>query len=118
MIKKKAICKKCNSTKARCDYCSSIFVFSGIKGHIAHKETDFPRGVCLSKELESTKRIKTVNEIIKSNTIDGEASAKPFHGSPKTHKSNIIDKSDSIDRSDAIDKSDSIDKSNSIDGEA
>ena len=32
--KKKAICKECNSIKVRCEYCSSIISFSGIKGHI------------------------------------------------------------------------------------
>ena len=32
--KKKAICNKCNSTKVRCEYCSSIFSFNWTKGHI------------------------------------------------------------------------------------
>ena len=65
----------------RCEYCSFIFSFSGIKGHIkkAHKEIVFPRGVHSTKELESTK-IKPVNEFIKSNTIEGEGASGP--GSP------------------------------------
>ena len=47
----------------------------------AHLAIVFPRGVFSTEELESTKKMKPVIEYIKSNPIDGEASAK-------THKSN------------------------------
>ena len=70
----------------------TIFSFTGIKGHIkkAHKDIDFPGGVYSTKELESTKKMKPVNEFFKSNLIDGEAWSK-------THKSDSIDKSNQID---------------------
>ena len=32
--KKKAICKECNSTKVKCEYCPSIIIFSGLRSHI------------------------------------------------------------------------------------
>ena len=72
--KKKAICKECNSTLMRCENCSSIFSFSGIEVHIKKLiKIVFPRVVYSPKGLESTNKIKPVDEIIKSNTIDGEA---------------------------------------------
>ena len=123
MIEKKAICKECNSTKVSCKYCSSIFSFSGIKGHIkkAHKEIIFPRGVYSTKELESTNKMKPVNEFIKSNTIDGEAWSKTHKTDSidgeawsKTHKPNTIDGEAWL----KTHKSNIINKSNPIDGEA
>ena len=32
--KKKSICKECNSTKVKCEHCTSILSFSGLKGKI------------------------------------------------------------------------------------
>ena len=45
--KKKSICKECNSTKVKCEYCTSMLSFSGLKGHIknSHKEINLHRGV-------------------------------------------------------------------------
>ena len=52
--KKKSICKECNSTKVKCEYCTSILSFSGLKGKIknSHKEIILPRGVDSVNALE------------------------------------------------------------------
>ena len=78
--KKKAICKECNSTKVRCEYCSSVYGFSGLKGHIkkSHKEIDLPRSVYSAKEKACfTDEIKTVGEFVKSNPKYGEGAVSP-----------------------------------------
>ena len=31
MDKKKSICKECNSNKVKCEYCSSVISFRGLK---------------------------------------------------------------------------------------
>ena len=74
--KKKSICKEYNSTKVKCEYCTSVLSFSGLKAHMkkSHKEKDFPRvfysvnqrscftdhGTCFADE------ITPINEFIKS----------------------------------------------------
>ena len=110
---KKSLCNECNSTKVKCEYCTSLLSFSGLKGHIknSYKEINLLSGVYSVNVLESINKIKPVNEFIKSNPLDGEAWSR-------THKSNPIDKSNIIEKFIITDKSDTKDKSNSIDGEA
>ena len=87
--KKKSICNKCNSTKVKCEYWTSLLSLSGLKGHIknSHKEINLPRGVYSVNVLESFSKIKPVNEFIKSNAIDGEAWTKSHKSNePEYHK--------------------------------
>ena len=89
--KKKALCKECNSTKVRCEYCSSIYSFSGLKGRIkkSHKELNLPRGVYSAEEKACfTDAIKTVGEFIKSNPKHAEGVVSPGTlALSETHKS-------------------------------
>ena len=52
--KKKSICKECNSTSVKCEYCPSIISFSGLRNHIknSHKNTDLARGIHPDKEVK------------------------------------------------------------------
>ena len=45
--KKKSKYKECNSSKVKCEYCSSIISFSGLRGHIknSHKDIDLVKGI-------------------------------------------------------------------------
>ena len=54
MIKKKSICKECNSTKVKSEYCPSIISFSGLRYHIKnfHKNIDLARGIHPDKEIK------------------------------------------------------------------
>ena len=49
--KKKAICRECNSTKVKCEYCPSIISFSGLRSHIkkSHKDMDLAGGIDLRR---------------------------------------------------------------------
>ena len=43
----KSICKDCNSTKVKCEYCPSILSLSGLRSHIknSHKNIDLTKGI-------------------------------------------------------------------------
>ena len=49
---KKYICKDCNAIKIKCDCCSSIVSFSGLKSHIkrVHPKTGLHRAGYFNKE--------------------------------------------------------------------
>ena len=116
--KKKAICTKCNATKMKCEYCTSIISFSWLKGHMKnfHEEINLTRGVYSVYELESINKIKPVSQFIKSNAVfepkiigtpillNGKAWLKTHdtnitdgEGWWKTHEPNLIDKPNIID---------------------
>ena len=91
---KKAICKECNSRKVRCEYLSSMYSFSGLKGHIkkSHKEIYLPSVYSAKEEACFTDEIKTVVEFIKSNPKYGEGAVSPGTLTwSETHKSDEPD---------------------------
>ena len=78
MIKKKSICKECNSSKVRCEYCSTNFSFSRLKGHIRRFLEDIvlPRGVDSIWETASQiNGIKHDNELIKSEFLEDQGTS-------------------------------------------
>ena len=52
--KKKSVCKECNSSKVKCEYCS-VISFSGMMGHVKrfHEDIDLPRAVFSIRETAS-----------------------------------------------------------------
>ena len=83
--KKKAICKECNSTKVKCEYCPSIIILSGLRSHIknSHKDIDLAGGINLrrgsalgSPSSFTDKEIKKESEYYKYYLINCKLKAK------------------------------------------
>ena len=60
--KKKALCKECNSTKVKCEYCTSTISFSGLRSHIKNSHKKIDPAKCIHPIREPASQIKEIKE--------------------------------------------------------
>ena len=71
---KRSICKECNSTKVKCEYCTSTTDVSGLRSHIknSHKDIDLAKGSHPVKEESEYYKYYLIYCKLKAKGIDIE----------------------------------------------